>query len=132
MRANRGRDTGPEMILRRQLRELGMSGYRLNHRIGNVRPDITFGRARVAVFVHGCFWHQCPTCRLREPTRNSAFWRAKFAANRRRDERNARALRDDGWSVIVVWGHELEGKSMRAAEGIVALVRRRIPLLNNA
>ena len=74
MRANRARNTSPELALRRALTSAGIRGYRL-HRPDLVgRPDLAFGRQRVAVFVNGCFWHGCPTCNLPAPRTHSDFW----------------------------------------------------------
>jgi DNA mismatch endonuclease (patch repair protein) len=68
------------------------------------RPDMAFPRAKAAVFVHGCFWHQHRGCaKCRTPGSNKAFWEAKFAANKARDRRAARELRAMGWRVLTVW-----------------------------
>ena len=72
------------------------------------RPDYASKSRRVAVFVHGCFWHGCPE-HYREPKSNVRFWRAKAAANRKRDARAVRRLRRAGWRVIVMWEHEITG-----------------------
>src|SRR5687767_14563878 len=84
MLANRGRGTTPERVLARALRLGGAVGYRLHRRVEGIRPDLVFGRGKVAVFVHGCFWHGCRVCRLPLPATNRAFWAAKFARNRAR------------------------------------------------
>ncbi len=108
MRANRGRDTSPEIRIRRLLHARGFR-YRVNHRLdlpeGRVRPDIVFTRQRVAVFIDGCFWHGCPT-HMSWPKGNAEFWAAKIAQNRERDARQDRWLRDAGWTVVRVWEHE--------------------------
>lgn len=70
------------------------------------RPDFLFRAEKVAVFVHGCFWHGCQRC-YRPPKSNRSFWRRKLAENRSRDRRAARLLRDAGYSVLVVWEHDL-------------------------
>jgi DNA mismatch endonuclease (patch repair protein) len=69
-------------------------------------PDIIFGRHRLAIFVHGCFWHACPQ-HSRTPKSNSAFWQAKFQRNQERDARKLRELADAGWRTLVVWEHEV-------------------------
>lgn len=124
MRANRGSDTGPERVLRQHLRQSGLVGYRINRRIGPVRPDVVFGRARVAIFVHGCYWHRCPTCAFPLPKTNRRFWATKFVANRARDERVRSELTRLGWSVIVVWGHELKRPTSAISRITAALARR--------
>ena len=82
MRANRARDTGPELRLRRALREAGYGGYRLNWRKAPGRPDIAYPGRRVAIFVHGCYWHHCPRCT--QPPESTEFWARKFELNRER------------------------------------------------
>lgn len=125
MRANRGTGTGPELLLRRALRSKGLVGYRVNRRIGRVRPDIVFGPGRVAVFVHGCYWHRCPECAFRLPKSNTAFWRAKFAANRARDSRTRRELESVGWKVIVAWAHEIADSPDTIAARVGTAMQRR-------
>ena len=92
------RDTGPELALAAALRSAGV-WFRRNVAGFPGTPDMVCGRT--AVFVHGCFWHRCPR-HYREPRSNVAFWRAKVAANRRRDARVRRALNRAGYSVAVV------------------------------
>jgi len=111
MRANRARDTGPELRLRRALREIGLGGYRVNWRKATGRPDIAYPGRRIAIFVHGCFWHHCPACYPDLPKSNRLFWERKFALNVERDQRKRRALQDAGWIVEEVWEHELEQSS---------------------
>lgn len=103
MRAIKGRDTGPELIVRRLLYAMGYR-FRLHRRELPGLPDVVVARLRVAVFVHGCFWHRHACRRGRsEPGTRRAFWRAKFAGNVERDKRAVRALRREGWRVLVVW-----------------------------
>lgn len=124
MSANRGRDTRPEMELRRRLRAIGLRGYRL-HRGGVAgRPDVSFGRQRVAVFVHGCYWHRCPRCDLPLPKSHTAFWRAKFESNQRRDLSKVQALEEAGWKVLTLWECELRGSPETVALRISEVVRR--------
>lgn len=127
MRANRGRDTGPERVLRQGLRAAGLRGYRISRRVEGVRPDVVFGRSRVAVFVHGCFWHRCPTCSFPLPSSNRDFWKSKFSANRKRDARTKRSLQDRGWTVITVWSHEVDGDVTE----VVARIARVLAALRN-
>jgi len=84
-----------------------------SRRLLQVRPDFVFRRARVAVFVDGCFWHGCPRHGTK-PKGNAAFWRKKLSGNRTRDALVNRALRRAGWRVIRIWEHELKPrKEMR-------------------
>lgn len=103
MRANRARDTAPELSLRRSLRAEGYVGYRVAWRVGRTRPDIVFVGKRVAIFVHGCFWHRCPECRLQLPRSNREFWKAKFRSNRGRDRRKRTELELAGWRVLEIF-----------------------------
>lgn len=122
MSANRGRATGPEVALRQALRRAGVSGFRVNQKGLPGRPDLAFTRARVAVFVHGCFWHRCPYCRLPLPKSHTAFWSAKFERNRARDIAKGAGLREAGWRVVVVW----ECQVRRDIGKVVARVERAI------
>lgn len=107
MRANRSRDTEPELALRREL-----YGRGLRYRVA-VRPlprlrrtaDVVFTADRVAIFVDGCFWHGCPE-HHRPATKNSGFWLQKIDANQHRDLDTSIRLREAGWTVIRVWEHE--------------------------
>src|SRR5437868_6390536 len=107
MLANRGRDTDPELAMRSELWRAGMRGYRTNLRVAGVRPDVVFTRQRVAVFVHGCFWHRCPECAFPLPRSNMAFWAAKFQRNRQRDLEKRHLLETAGWRVVEIWSHEV-------------------------
>ncbi|GAB2878564.1 very short patch repair endonuclease [Nocardioides pacificus] len=111
MRGNRRTGTKPEMALRSALHATGLrfrKDYRLD--LGNVkpRPDIVFTRAKVAVFVDGCYWHCCPDHGT-QPNVNSDYWRPKLARNVERDREHDRALTEAGWAVVRVWEHESPG-----------------------
>lgn len=111
MRANKRRDTGPELTMRRRLRRAGLTGYRLQWKVAG-HPDIAWPGAKVALFVNGCYWHRCPHCNLPLPKRNREFWQRKFDANRARDARNIEELELEGWRVHVVWECELKPKTI--------------------
>lgn len=98
----RAKNTKPERVLRSMLREAGKCGYRLHYSKVPGRPDITFVKHKLAIFVHGCFWHGCPYCRPRTPKSNSTFWTNKVAMNQARDRRKNTALRELGWTVLVI------------------------------
>jgi DNA mismatch endonuclease, patch repair protein len=107
MRANRGRDTKPELALRSAIHALGLR-YRVGLRpIPEIRrtADIVFTKAKVAVFLDGCFWHGCPE-HHRPAKKNSEFWTAKITGNITRDANTDACLRQAGWRVIRVWEHE--------------------------
>ena len=100
----RSKDTAPEMAVRRGLHARGLR-FRLHRADLPGKPDLVLPRFRVAVFVHGCFWHSCTRCDRgrRRPKTNQAFWEAKLAANRARDARNKAEVESLGWKVAVVW-----------------------------
>ena len=126
MMANRSTDTKPEIFVRRALRAAGFPGYRLHWRIdGNegryvCRPDITFPGRKLAVFVHGCFWHRCPRCDLALPKSNVEYWSQKFERNVERDSRKEDSLRKIGWRVQTIW----ECSLMNGATELVELLRQ--------
>lgn len=99
----RNRDTAPERAVRRELYGLGIR-YRLHNGKLPGRPDIVIGRLRTVIFVHGCYWHRHPGCRLAyTPKSNVEFWLAKLEGNAARDARNQARLTELGWRVIVIW-----------------------------
>lgn len=108
----RGKDTKPELIVRRLVHGMGFR-YRLYYKGLPGRPDLVFPRRRKAIFVHGCFWHRHddPACRLsRLPKSRIGFWLPKLEANHLRDIRNLATLNAAGWSTLVVWECELKHK----------------------
>lgn len=99
----RGRDTTPELRVRRIAHALG-ARFRLHRRDLPGTPDLVFPRRKLALFVHGCFWHRHQGCRYAtSPKTRSEFWSRKFEANMARDGRNERDLRSRGWRVEVIW-----------------------------
>jgi len=110
MSANRAQNTKPELLLRQALWRSGHRGYRLHYKKIPGRPDITFVGKKVAIFVHGCFWHRCPKCAYTLPKNNSAFWQAKFDRNVERDAQKRRDLQRLGWKVITVWECDLKNR----------------------
>jgi DNA mismatch endonuclease (patch repair protein) len=113
MQSNKGRDTKPELLLRKELRKAGFPGYRLQWRKVPGRPDIAYPGRKIAIFVNGCFWHRCPNCQPSMPKTNVEFWTTKFEQNAERDLRNYDELERMGWKVIVVWECELKKERLR-------------------
>lgn len=108
----RGRDTKPEMLVRRLVHRMGFR-YRLHDRNLPGSPDLVFKSRRKAIFVHGCFWHRHPdpTCKLtRMPKSQLDFWKPKLEGNRQRDLRHQSELDAIGWKYLVVWECELRHK----------------------
>jgi DNA mismatch endonuclease (patch repair protein) len=121
MSAQRSRDTGPEMALRRELHRRGLR-YRVHRRVlSDVRRthDLVFPRAGVVVEVYGCWWHGCPV-HGRGTKSNAGWWADKVRANRARDADTATRLVAAGWRLVTVWEHE---DPVRAADRIEAVVR---------
>jgi DNA mismatch endonuclease (patch repair protein) len=106
MQGNRSTDTRPEVAIRSALHRAGLR-FLKNSRpeSGLPRADVLFPRARLAVFIDGCFWHCCPEHGT-SPRTNGAYWRAKLDGNVARDRRNDAALADAGWNVVRIWEHE--------------------------
>ena len=103
MSAVRGRDTKPEMVVRRTVHALGYR-YRLHRRDLPGCPDLVFAGRRKVIFVHGCFWHRHNCSKGRSvPSTRRAFWLGKLEENRERDKRNRRKLAELGWKSMVVW-----------------------------
>ncbi len=103
MRAVKGKNTTPELTVRRTLHALGYR-YRLHAVDLPGKPDLVFPARKTAVFVHGCFWHghDCPRG-ARLPKTNVDYWFAKIARNRERDVQNQHALAHAGWTALVIW-----------------------------
>lgn len=123
MRANKRRDTKPELFLRAILHSRGLR-FRVDcSPLKGVRSraDIVFTKAKIAVFVDGCFWHGCPEHFIM-PKTNVDYWSAKISRNRERDEAADQALASREWEVVRVWEHEAPGA---AADLIEAEWKRR-------
>lgn len=113
MSSIRGRDTQPEIFVRKHLHAQGLR-YRLARKDLPGKPDLVFPRYRAVVFVHGCFWHRHPECKYAAtPSSNRDFWREKFATNVERDRRAEQKLRENGWRVFVVWECAISGDTLR-------------------
>jgi DNA mismatch endonuclease, patch repair protein len=119
MAAIRSRNTRPEVRVRRALHALGFR-FRLHRKDLPGRPDIVLPKFQTAIFVHGCFWH-CHHCKYGSviPATRAEFWAAKRGGNMARDRRNAAALRELGWRVVVLWECEV-----RSDEAAVVKVQR--------
>lgn len=118
----RGKDTKPEMIVRRYLHRSGLR-FRLHDRSLPGSPDLVFPRFKVVLFVHGCFWHQHPGCKFAYmPASNRKFWMTKLQGNVERDERQRKALEELGWRVMTIW--ECEARNEAVLERARMYVKR--------
>jgi len=118
MRSNKGKDTKPEILLRSALREIEIPGYRLHWKQAPGRPDISYPGKKIAIFVHGCFWHRCPHCNLSLPKSNIEFWSEKFRKNVERDSKKKKALENEGWDVLVIWECKIKENVYACAQRI--------------
>lgn len=111
----RGKNTQPELALRRALHQKGFR-YRLHVADLPGRPDIVLPQYRAAIQVHGCFWHRHEGCRFcTNPASNASFWRKKFSQTVERDRRTTSKLLQDGWRIAVVWECGLDENGVNAA-----------------
>jgi DNA mismatch endonuclease, patch repair protein len=131
MRAVKSEDTAPERALRKML-HAAAPGYRLHRADLPGKPDVVYGPRRLAIFMHGCFWHGHDCKRgARPPKNNAEYWRNKIARNRARDEKNVAALATLGWRALTVF--ECELKDERALQARLDRVlakpptKRRLP-----
>ncbi|MFD8596350.1 very short patch repair endonuclease [Kitasatospora sp. NPDC059646] len=125
MQANRSRDTGPELALRRAVHARGLR-YRVSARpLKELRrtADLLFTRAKVAVFLDGCFWHGCPEHHT-VAVRNGTYWASKVERNRTRDADTNQRLAEAGWTVVRVWEHEDPIEAAARVEAALIEARR--------
>ncbi len=129
MSAIKGRDTKPEILLRKLLHSLGYR-FRIQRKDLPGRPDIVLPRYKTAIFVNGCFWHRHKGCKYAStPSTNRDFWEKKFAANVERDTRNYAALKALGWHVVIIWECEVkEILRSRVIPGLSALASLPYPI----
>ena len=111
----RGKNTAPELSVRRALFSAGLR-FRLHRKDLPGRPDIVLPGRKVAIFVHGCFWHQHAGCRYAKmPASNREFWAKKLLANVERDQQAVNDLRAAGWRVLTVWECSLRNKETESS-----------------
>lgn len=109
-----------EQVLARLFRKYKISGWRLHLDLPG-RPDFTFPKSQVVVFVDGCFWHRCPL-HSKMPRNNRGFWKKKLSANVARDKKVTRILRDNGWHVVRIWEHDLSAKPFKCVSRVSRFV----------
>jgi DNA mismatch endonuclease (patch repair protein) len=123
MRANKAGNTRPEIALRQALWASGIRGYRLHVKALPGSPDLVFTSKRVAIFIHGCYWHRCPNCKPHFPKQHGEFWAKKFAANKERDERKREELVGMGWRVMTIWECQVKKELIEQIVLILNVVR---------
>jgi len=126
MQGNKSRDTKPELALRRALHAMGLRYRVASPPLPSIRrtADIVFRKAKVAVFMDGCFWHGCPE-HHRHPKLNSSYWREKVRLNMARDEHTSTLLRGAGWIVLRFWSHADIDAAARQTARVVGAQRRK-------
>lgn len=117
----RGKNTSPEKLVRGGLRAAGFTGYRTNSSLPG-RPDIIFPKARLAVFVDGCFWHKCPED-YKEPDTRKDFWKKKIERNVIRDRQVNGILSSQGWTVVRFWEHQVKASPEVVVQSIAARLK---------
>ena len=123
MRAVKSKDTAPEVVVRRFLHAVGLR-FRLHDRNLSGIPDLVFPSRRVALFVHGCFWHQHPGCQAADrPKSRPDYWNRKLDGNVARDARHLVELAAAGWTALVVW--ECETRSPHLLAALAARIREK-------
>lgn len=122
MSANKGKNTKPELILRKALRTVGLTGYRIHWKKAPGRPDIAYPDRKIAIFVHGCFWHRCPYCDPALPKSHTEFWSEKFRENKERDAKKISDLEGAGWKIIVFWECQIKIDAANCANKIKDII----------
>ncbi|MEJ8803662.1 very short patch repair endonuclease [Pontibacter sp. H249] len=126
MRGNKSKNTKPELILRKALWQEGLRGYRVHWPKAPGKPDICYPSRRLAIFVHGCFWHQCPSCKPVAPKTNITFWQNKFNSNKLRDSKYKLLYREAGWQRIVIWECQL-AQNLAGCVSLIKELHRGVP-----
>jgi DNA mismatch endonuclease, patch repair protein len=126
MRGNKSRDTKPELKLRKALWQAGLRGYRIHWEKAPGKPDICYPSRKIAIFVHGCFWHRCPTCQPAFPKTNTSFWANKFEKNLIRDAKYKQQYREAGWQRLVIWECQLK-ENLAGNLAVIKELHRGVP-----
>lgn len=122
MRANKAKNTMPELAMRKLLLSEGIRGYKLNWKKALGRPDIAFPSKRIAIFINGCFWHRCPYCKPSFPKTHKAFWEQKFVKNILRDKEKVSILKQSGWKVLTIWECQIKKHPTRCVARVNKLL----------
>lgn len=118
MRGNKSALTKPELSLSKILEEAGIKGVDANYLRLPGTPDLVFLNKKLAIFIHGCFWHRCPYCNPHFPETNQEYWSAKFRRNKARDKGVKASLQAIGWRVMIIWECQLKRDPSRVLRRI--------------
>ena len=118
MQGNKSANTKPEIMLKVELKKAGIEHFTLSQQELPGSPDLAFPEYKLAIFVHGCFWHRCPYCHPHFPAANKEYWSAKFARNKARDSLARITLRELGWRTITIWECQLKKDPLRVVSRI--------------
>lgn len=122
MSSIRGRNTKPELIIRKELWNKGIRGYRLHWKKVPGTPDISFPGKKIAIFINGCFWHRCPICNPMYPKSHKEFWKEKFRKNMERDKRKIDLLTADNWKALVIWECEIKNNLIKCINEVEKII----------
>jgi len=117
----KGRNTKPELFLRKLLFNKGLRNYRINYKMYG-KPDIVFTKYKLVIFTDGCFWHKCPKC-FKQPETHKAFWESKIDRNVERDIKVNNALKSKGWRVLRFWEHDIMKNPEKCLKKIVTSLK---------
>lgn len=124
MRKIRGKNTSPEMAVRRLIRDLGF-GYRLHDQTLPGQPDLVFKGRKKVIFIHGCFWHQHSGCKIAHiPESNHEYWVPKLQKTQSRDTQHYKELAASGWRVLTLWECELKDAASLQTKVLNFLISR--------
>ena len=132
MKANRSKNTRPEQIARKVLREKGFPGYRLNWKKAPGKPDIAYPGKKIAIFINGCFWHRCPICDMPLPKTHQDYWKPKFEKNMARDQNNYAELQAKGWTTVVIWECQIKNNAENAMKPAIVAINNNSNKCNKA
>lgn len=116
----RGKDTKPELVIRKKLHALGFR-YKLHDKKLPGKPDLVFPKYNAVIFVNGCFWHGHNCHLFKWPTSREEFWRNKITRTKEKDKENIEVLLKDGWRVLQIWECAIKGKTRLAIDDIIEI-----------
>ncbi len=119
----RGKNTGPEIKLRKLLWSHGIRGYRIHYNLLG-KPDIVFIKKKIVIFIDGCFWHKCPVC-FQEPETRKEFWMKKIRSNVEHDSKVNEQLLNEGWTIIRFWEHDVRKNPEQVIGKISSLLQKK-------